>query len=123
MGSVYESLSHSGCRCGIVVAQPVSALQAARASSNSASINSAGSNGRRSSMPFAEADELDRHVERVDDRDEHAALCRRVELGHDDARELRRFVEELRLRDRVLARSCRRRPAAFRPAVRPSRAR
>src|SRR5579871_6785303 len=51
---------------------------------------------------LADADELDRHLQLVDDRYEHPALGRRVELGHDDPRELRRRVEELGLRDRVL---------------------
>src|SRR5580700_1767229 len=51
---------------------------------------------------FAEANELDRHLEVVDDRDKNAALRRRVELGDDDARQLGRRMEESRLRNRIL---------------------
>src|SRR5579883_1855281 len=54
--------------------------------------------------PFAQADEFDRHLDRVDDGDEDAALCRGVEFGHDRARQRGRIVEKARLRDRVLSR-------------------
>ena len=51
-------------------------------------------NSRRDERPqvvgaFAQPDELDRDLQLVDDGDEHAALGRRVELGDDDARQLR----------------------------------
>src|SRR5579862_2317617 len=52
---------------------------------------------------FAEADELDRHFQLVDDRDQDATLRGRVELRDDDAGELRGSVKELGLRNGVLA--------------------
>src|SRR6202011_1757867 len=55
-------------------------------------------------LPFAQSDVLHRHDELIDDPHEHTAFRRRVELGDDDARELRRLVEQLRLRERVLPR-------------------
>ena len=65
-------------------------------------MNSAGTKGRKVLGSFAQADELDRHFQLVDDRNQHAALRRRVEFRDDDARQLGRCVEELGLRDRVL---------------------
>src|SRR5947209_2077467 len=55
-------------------------------------------------LSLAETDVFHRHDDLVDDPHEHAAFRGGVELGDDDARQLRRFVEELRLRERVLAR-------------------
>ena len=61
--------------------------------------------GRRERvLTLAQSDIFHRHDELIDDPHQHAAFRRRVELRDDDAREQRRLVEELRLRERVLAR-------------------
>ena len=64
---------------------PIYETAASGASSNSASTNSAGDERPQGVGRFAQADELDRDLELVDDRDQHAALGRRVEFGDDDA--------------------------------------
>src|SRR5579884_3990637 len=53
---------------------------------------------------FTKTDELDRHLELVDDRHDDAALGGRVEFRDDDAGQFRCFIKELGLRDRVLTR-------------------
>src|SRR5687768_18575589 len=52
---------------------------------------------------FADADELHRQVELLLDAEDRAPLGGAVELGQDDAGALHRFLEHLRLDDRVLS--------------------
>ena len=70
---------------------------------NSSRANSVGSKGTRSAAALADAEELDRHVDRLVHGDDDAAARRAVELRDDEAGHRHRGGEHLRLLHRVLA--------------------